>query len=84
MFGIGAKVFTCGRWALPFRSEPMRPTQHENSAPESVKLSTVAMCIKCGREDQMRAGPKMERPDGLPPSPGSDLNVLCSGRGEVR
>jgi len=26
MFGIGAAIFASCRWALPFRSAPMRPT----------------------------------------------------------
>ena len=42
MFGIGAAAFTCGRWALPFRCAPMRPTQQKNIAPGSWELSTAA------------------------------------------
>jgi hypothetical protein len=41
MFGIGAVVLTHRRWALPFRSAPMRPTQHPKGASVRAGLSTV-------------------------------------------
>jgi hypothetical protein len=36
---MGAVVFTYRRWALPFRSAPMRPTQHPKVASITAGLS---------------------------------------------
>jgi hypothetical protein len=52
IFGIGAVVFTYRRWALPFRSAPMRPTQHVKVALVSAGLSIAEPYGKSLVEEQ--------------------------------